>query len=105
MDVRDFLGLQPTHNPHRSTLFFDVDAGRRARIADIQFRRLDADEAKATFALPEIRIGQPYDADEVRETLDRWEQRMRAQGFYQARASVSAAIVVYACPGWGTSFT
>jgi outer membrane protein insertion porin family len=80
----------PTHNPHRSTLFFDVDAGRRARIADIQFRRLDADEAKATFALPEIRIGQPYDADEVRETLDRWEQRMRAQGFYQARASVSA---------------
>ena len=79
-----------THNPHRSTLIFDVDAGRRARIADIQFRRLDLDEANATFALPELRQGQPYDADEVREILDRWEQRMRAQGFYQARASDSA---------------
>ena len=79
-----------THNPHRSTLIFDVDAGRRARIADIQFRRLDLDEANAAFALPELRQGQIYDADEVRGTLDRWEQRMRAQGFYQARASESA---------------
>jgi outer membrane protein assembly complex protein YaeT len=79
-----------THDPHRSTLVFDVDAGRRARIADIQYRRLDLDEANATFALPEIRQGQPYDEDEVQETLDRWEQRLRAQGFYQARASVSA---------------
>jgi outer membrane protein assembly factor BamA len=82
--------VRPTHNPHRSTLIFDVEAGRRARIADIQFRRLDVDEANATFALPPIRVGQPYDANEVQATLDRWEQQMRAQGFYQARASVSA---------------
>ncbi|HET9191991.1 MAG TPA: POTRA domain-containing protein [Vicinamibacterales bacterium] len=79
----------PTHNPHRSTLIFDVEAGRRARIAEVQFRRLDLDEAKATFTPPDIRMGEPYDADDVRETLDRWEQRMRAQGFYQARATVS----------------
>jgi outer membrane protein assembly factor BamA len=37
----------PTHNPNRSTLIFDVDAGRRARIAEVQFRRLDLDEAQA----------------------------------------------------------
>jgi outer membrane protein assembly complex protein YaeT len=74
-----------THNPHRSTLVFDVDAGRRARIADVQFVNIDPDAG--TFALPEIRRGEPYDEDKVQDTLARWEERMRAQGYYQARAT------------------
>ena len=81
--------VQPTHNPHRSTLLFDVDAGRRARIVEVQFRQLDTDEP---FPKPNIRSGEPYDADKVQEELDRWEQRQRAQGFYQARASYGAFI-------------
>ena len=51
--------VEATHNPHRATLTFDVNAGRRARIADLQFRRLDPDEANAVFPLPEIRVGEP----------------------------------------------
>ena len=75
-----------THNPHRSTLLFDVDAGRRARIADIQFLQIDSNEP---FPRPDIRVGQPYDPDKVQDELDRWEQRMRAQGYYEARATVA----------------
>jgi outer membrane protein insertion porin family len=82
--------VEATHNPHRATLAFDINAGRRARIADLQFRRLDPDEAKAVFSLPDIRVGEPYDADKVQEALDRWEERIHAQGFYEARASVAA---------------
>jgi outer membrane protein insertion porin family len=77
--------VEPTHNPHRATLAFDVDAGRQARIADVQFRH----ETDDPFPNPEIRVGEPYDADKVQGELERWEQRMRAQGFYQARASVA----------------
>ena len=82
--------VEPTHNPHRATLVFDINAGRRARIADVQFLRVDADDAGGAFPLPDIRVGQPYDADKFRAELDRWEEKMRAQGFYEARASVAA---------------
>ena len=77
--------VERTHEPHRATLAFDVDAGRQARIADVQFRH----ETDEPFPNPEIRVGDPYDADKVQAELDRWEQRMRAQGFYRARASVA----------------
>jgi outer membrane protein assembly complex protein YaeT len=81
--------IEPTHNPDRATLVFDVNSGRRARIADVQFRYLDPDEAGGTFALPDIRVGEAYDPQHVEEVLAKWEQRMRAQGFYQARASAA----------------
>ena len=81
--------VQATHNPHRSTLIFTVDAGRRARIIEIRFSQLDTEEP---YPRPRIREGEPYEAEEVRNELDKWEQQMRAQGFYQARASVGANI-------------
>jgi outer membrane protein insertion porin family len=83
-----------THKPDRSTLIFDIDPGRRARIADVQFRyRDDREAASPSFALPDIRMGEPYDAEKVEEALDRWEERMREQGFYQANASVAPNMV------------
>ena len=83
-----------THKPDRSTLVFDIDPGRRARIADVQFRyRDDQEAASPSYALPDIRTGEPYDAEKVEEALDRWEERMRDQGFYQANASVAPNMV------------
>ena len=82
--------VEATHNPHRATLTFDVNAGRRARIADVQFLRIDPDETDASLAMPVIRTGEPYDPDKVQQELDRWEQRMRTQGFYEARATSGA---------------
>ena len=39
--------------------------------------------------MPDIRVGEPYDPQKVEETLAKWEERMRAQGFYEARASAA----------------
>ena len=84
--------VEQTHNPHRATLVFDVDAGRHARIADVQFRGGEADDANGPLVPPEIRKGEPYDPGKVQETLDKWEERLRTQGFYQASASFGATI-------------
>ena len=75
------------HDPDRAALTFDVDAGRRARIVELQFINLDADTTTAEFELPQIREGEEYDRDTVDAALRRWEDRMRSQGYYQARAS------------------
>jgi outer membrane protein insertion porin family len=79
--------VEATHNPHRATLTFDVNAGRRARIAEVQFIRIDDDDTNAPLAMPVIRTGELYDPDKVQQELDRWEERMHAQGFYEARAT------------------
>ena len=89
--ARILFQVVPTHDPDRATLIFDVDAGRRARIMDIQFRQVGANEATVRFPLPDLRVGEPYDAIEVDEKLREWEERMRSQGYYAANASASAS--------------
>jgi outer membrane protein insertion porin family len=86
--------VEATHDPHRATLVFDVDAGRQARIAEVQFRRAeDVDAGAGALPLPEIRTGAPYDKDKIEEELARWVEKMRAQGFYEARATESANMI------------
>jgi outer membrane protein insertion porin family len=82
--------VDKTHTPDRATLVFEVDAGRRARIAQVRYRYLDPSEAATKYEIPIIREGDPYDPDKVEESLRRWEERMKAQGYYEARASYGA---------------
>ncbi len=84
--------VTPTHNPDRATLTFTVDAGRRARIADIIFIQTDPDPIRGTFPLPDVRVGELYDAQRVQRALADWEERMRGQGYYEARASSAPSI-------------
>ena len=80
--------VEPTHNPHRATLVFDIDAGRRARIGDVQF--INIDDNPASFTPPQIRVGDSYDQQRIDDTLAQWVERLRAQGYYQARATHGA---------------
>src|SRR5690606_27110098 len=80
------------HNPDRATLIFDIDAGRRARIADVRYVQLDEDAGTSLTGIPDIRVGAPYDSAAVDETLRQWEQRLRDRGYYEARASHAADI-------------
>ena len=82
--------IATTHDPHRSILTFDIEAGRRARIAEVTYRQIDAAEADVRFPLPEFRMGEVYDELRVDEVCMQWEERMRAQGFYEASASCRA---------------
>jgi outer membrane protein assembly complex protein YaeT len=79
-----------THDPHRSTLTFNIEAGRRARIAEVSYRYTDAGEADVKYPLPEFRVGDVYDELKVEEVCLQWEERMRAQGFYEATAGCRA---------------
>lgn len=84
--------IEETHNPDRATLVFNIDAGRRAHIADIRYTQIEESEAQTLIGLPDIRVGEPYDADAIDRALRRWEERLRSQGYYEARASFGATI-------------
>ena len=84
--------LEETHNPDRATLVFDIDAGRRARIAAVQVFQVGADETETILGAPDIKVGEPYDAEEVDEKLREWEARLHERGYYEARASFGADI-------------
>ena len=82
--------IVPTHNPDRATLYFDVDAGMRARIMGLRMTQLDANERSTLVDVPAIKDGQPYDEDAIQKELTAWENRMRNKGFYEARATHGA---------------
>ena len=80
--------VEETHDPDRATLVFEIVAGRRARIAEVRITPVDAREADTLIGVPDIRVGDFYDADDVNAALREWEERLKEQGFYEARASV-----------------
>jgi outer membrane protein insertion porin family len=81
-----------THGPDRATLIFEIDAGRRARIADVRFVQLDEDAETSLTGIPDVRVGAPYDSAVVDESLRDWETDLRERGYYEARASHAADI-------------
>jgi outer membrane protein insertion porin family len=82
--------IEETHDPDRATLYFEIEAGRRAVIADVSFRARNPEEQTSLTDLPRLRIGQPYDRETVEGELRGWEERMKEQGFYEARATYGA---------------
>ena len=84
--------LVETHEPDRATLIFEIEAGRRLTIADRRFTQRDADVQGTVTELPDIKPGQPFDDDEIERELRSWEDKMRARGFYEARASHGSEI-------------
>jgi outer membrane protein assembly complex protein YaeT len=82
--------IEETHDPDRATMILDIMAGRRARIADVRVTQVDERDTGALIGVPDIERGAPYDADEINEQLREWEERLRSQGYYEARASFAA---------------
>lgn len=85
--------LEETHNPDRATLIFEINAGRRARIADVRFEQLDEDASTGLTGIPTVRIGTAYDSEVVEAALREWENDLRSRGYYEARASHAADIL------------
>lgn len=79
--------IEPTHNPDRATLVFQIDARMRASITDVRFEQIDAVAGQSTIVeRPAIRTGQPYDGDAIDRELQKWTDGMRARGYYEAQA-------------------
>jgi outer membrane protein assembly complex protein YaeT len=82
-----------THGPDRATLIFDIVAGGRRAIVDVRFNQVDAEEQATIVDRPAIRVGQPYDVEAIDQALRDWEERLHADGLYEARASHGDQIV------------
>jgi len=79
--------LEPTHDPDRATLIFNVEAGVRSTVADVKITQVDAGTRPTVAEAPEIKRGEAYDEDELDKVLQAWENRMHGRGYYEARAS------------------
>ena len=76
--------LVPRTNPDRSTLLFTIDAGMRAIVRKVVVEPQDPQEVLV--GLPAIRAGRPYDLEEISQTLQKYVDTMRRNGYYEARA-------------------
>ena len=79
------------HEPDRATMFIDVAAGRRAVIGEVSYRARNPEEQSALTDVPQLPQGRPYDREKVDEALADWETRMKALGYYEARATHGAS--------------
>jgi outer membrane protein assembly complex protein YaeT len=79
--------IEPTHQPDRATLIFDIDAGPRSTIASVDVEDVPADERTRLLAESGVRVGEPYDATAIQRALDRFQADLRAAGYYEARTA------------------
>jgi outer membrane protein insertion porin family len=79
-----------THDPDRASLVFSVNAGARAVIDDLRITHADGGSGQPLIETPDLRRGTPYDRANVDRELQRWTDRLRARGYYEARASHGA---------------
>jgi outer membrane protein insertion porin family len=84
--------LEATHDPDRSTLFIEVNPGPRARVLDVRLTQVDATERSTLTEVPDIKVGDTYDENEIGRKMQAWEARMRSRGYYEARANQNASI-------------
>ena len=82
--------ITETHNPDRATLTFAINAGPRAVITDLRLALTDEGPPPALIEQPDVQRGEPYEKAGVDRALQRWADRMRGRGYYEARASHGA---------------
>ena len=77
------------HNPDRATLVVQIQSGARAIVKDVTWDELDQPQEGVFVGRPDVRAGRPYDLAEIRRALDRYVERMRKEGYYEAIAEPS----------------
>ena len=88
-DARVVTRIEETHNPDRATMAVEIEPGGRAVIADVELDQVDIVDPRVFLPTPQVRAGEPYDADAIARELLRYETEMRARGYYEARATHS----------------
>ena len=79
--------IEDTHNPDRATMAFDIQAGPRATIGLVDVDEVDASGAPVVPGGLSLRVGDPYDNDQIVRELTRYEGALRARGYYEARVT------------------
>ena len=83
--------IEELHDPDRATMVLDVDAGPRSRIVKVEFEQIDQADKTVFLAAPAVREGQPFDAEAIAREIERYQNALRARGYYEARATSATA--------------
>jgi outer membrane protein insertion porin family len=79
--------IDPTHNPDRATMVFDVTAGTRVTIARVTVDQADPTPKDVVVGAPDVRVGQPYDAERIDKEIEDYAAALRRRGYLQASAT------------------
>ena len=79
--------LEEFHNPDRATLVLEIQAGQQATISTVKIEQTDQTPTNVVVGAPDVRAGQPYDAERVDRELTRYATAMREKGYLEAQAS------------------
>ncbi len=79
--------VEETHNPDRASMVLVVESGPRAIIRQLTVDRVDGAVGPGAGDRMNVRQGDRYDADTVARELQRYEDGLRAQGYYEARVT------------------
>jgi outer membrane protein assembly complex protein YaeT len=81
------------HDPDRTTVVFDVDAGPRARIARTTIVGNPIEPEAQVRERLGVNSGAPYSPADIREKLREHVQRLHRRGYYQATATIESVTV------------
>ena len=83
------------HEPDRAVMLVHINAGARARIQKVEVEGLDGPDRLGLLGEPELRVGAEYDAPAIQRRLERYENDLRARGYYEARAVSTPTITAH----------
>jgi outer membrane protein assembly complex protein YaeT len=75
------------HNPDRTILVFDVNAGPEARVANVSLQGTLLDTKEQVLERIGVAPGRPYRRPDLQKKLADYVTRMRRRGYYQATAT------------------
>jgi outer membrane protein insertion porin family len=85
-------GSAELHNPERTVLTFDIDAGPQARIGEIATIGNPRAPRAELLARLEVAPGQPYQRDRLNTRLADYTKRLKGRGYLQAVSSHAARV-------------
>jgi outer membrane protein assembly factor BamA len=83
--VRITPSIEEMHNPDRATMTFDIVAGVRARIGRLEITVIGGGQQEQPQDIG-VRVGDPYDNDEIVRALGELTAALRGRGYYEAQA-------------------
>ena len=85
-------GSEELHNPERTILTFDVEAGPQARVGAIEIVGEAQATREALLQRLSLSTGQAYERDRLNQRLTEYAQRLKSRGYLQAAASQTARV-------------
>ena len=85
-------GSEELHNPERTILIFDIEAGPQARVGTIEVIGEAQATREALLQRLSLATGHAYERDRLNQRLAEYAQRLKGRGYLQAAASQTARI-------------